>query len=91
MASNDGSRGPYLGCTLDNSFEQEQIGYPKAAAALMGWSNVQLVKERQNMLRGSFDRMFGHNATKMLRLIEAEIAERGNAYTIYSIFDKGSL
>ena len=75
-AEKEGARGPWLGSFLDNSYSQEQAGYPDAKAKLMGFSNADLERERREMLKGSFNKMFGHNAKKMLTIIEAEIAAR---------------
>lgn len=72
----DGARAPYIGCTLDNCHAQEQLGFPKAKVALMGFTNAELECEQREMLKASFGRMFGHNAKKMLALIEAEMAAR---------------
>ena len=35
----------------------------------------QLEQERREMVKGSFDRMFGHNAKQMLLLIEQVLQE----------------
>jgi len=83
----NGARRPYLGAFLDNCLTQEQAGYPKARAVLMGMGDIMLERERATMLRASFDRMFGHNARKMLVLIEEEISQRGANWSIRSIFD----
>jgi hypothetical protein len=77
-AMNDGARGPYLGALLDNCHSQQQLGFPKVKATLMGWPDRQLRAEQRKMLKASFG-MFGHNAKKMLVLIEAEIAARKRA------------
>lgn len=51
----------------------EQAGYPKTRTVLKAMAEHrpdQLEREYRDMLRGSFDRVFGHNARKMLALIE---------------------
>lgn len=71
------ARASYAGAFLDNCHAQELAGFPKARAKLVGWPDEQLERERREMLKASFDRMFGHNAKKMLVIIEEEIAVRG--------------
>ena len=79
-----GQRGPYLGAFLDNSHSQELAGFPKAREVLKGWTDAQLEKEQREELKASFGAMFGHNAKKMLALIEAEIAARVPATSLPS-------
>lgn len=69
--------GEPLSWILDNSFGEQQKGYPKARAvirAMMVYRPEQLERERREMLKCSFDRMFGMNAKRMLDLIEEELA-----------------
>jgi hypothetical protein len=72
----EGARGPWLGIAIDTSFNQEQQGFPKARESLKGFGNEDLRREYSRMLRGSFDRLFGHNAKRVLKLIEEEMAAR---------------
>ncbi len=54
---------------------EEKAGFPRAKRviqAMRKYRPEQLERERVEMLKGSFDRMFGHNAKKVLRLIERE-------------------
>lgn len=58
---------------LYHTFSEEQAGFPRARtviAAMREHRPEQLERERRDMLSASFDRMFGHNARKMLDLIE---------------------
>jgi hypothetical protein len=58
---------------LYHTFAEEQIGFTRARAVLVAMRDhrpEQFERERIEMLKGSFDRMFGHNARKMLALIE---------------------
>jgi hypothetical protein len=55
---------------------EETKGYPRARsviAAMKEYRPVELEKERLEMLRASFNRMFGCNVRSVLRLIEQEI------------------
>jgi len=68
---------PYRGASLDNCWNEEKIGFPKALATLRSWPIQDLYRERLEMLKASFNPMFGMNAKKMLNLIEQVIDERG--------------
>jgi hypothetical protein len=60
------------------TLEQERLGYPKARIVIQAMQDrrpKQLALERYEMLRGSFDRMFGHNARKVMELID-EVTSR---------------
>jgi hypothetical protein len=51
----------------------EQEGYPRTRAIIAAMRQhrpEQLERERRELLKASFDRMFGHNARKLLTLIE---------------------
>lgn len=61
---------------LDNSWNQEQQGFPKVKAVLKAASDEALRRERHELLKGSFDRVFGHNSRKMLTLVDAELQDR---------------
>lgn len=54
----------------------QRAGWPNAKAQLAKWPDTVLRRERFEMLRASFDRMFGHNAKQALALIDAEITRR---------------
>lgn len=66
----------YQGGCLDNCLCEERLGFPKALAALRSWSLKDLERERFEMLKASFDPLFGRNAKKMLNIIEQVIDER---------------
>lgn len=55
---------------------EEGAGYPRARAVLAELDPERLETERREMVKASFCRIFGHNAKKRLRLIEAEIERR---------------
>lgn len=58
---------------LYNSRAEEREGFPRARAVIAAMRQhrpEQLRAEHQAYLKASFDRMFGQNARKMLRLIE---------------------
>jgi hypothetical protein len=57
---------------------EAEIGYPRMHAvirALMEHRPEHLERERREMLKGSFDRMFGHNAKVVLEVIEEELGK----------------
>jgi hypothetical protein len=63
---------------LYHTISEEQQGFPKmyaVARAMHAYRPDQLQRERFEMLKGSFDRMFGHNAKKELKVIEEVLAE----------------
>ena len=52
---------------------EERAGYPRAKAviaAMVDHRPEQLERERRNALRGSFNRVFGRNAERLLKLID---------------------
>ncbi len=56
----------------------QQEGYPRTLTVLRAMKEhrpEQLEQERREMVKGSFDRMFGHNAKQMLLLIEQVLQE----------------
>ena len=55
---------------------EEKAGYQKALAVLRCSADIVLMTERQEMLKASSDRIFGHNAKKHLVLIDRVIRER---------------
>ena len=63
------------------TLQDEREGYPRCKAVLAEMSDEQLEKERSENVRASFDRLFGHNAKRLLKLIEAEIAARATVAT----------
>lgn len=53
----------------------QQAGYPKTRAVIRAFAEHRtedLRREKRELLKASFDRMFGHNARKLLALIEEE-------------------
>lgn len=68
--------GKLLSWTLSGDWEDEQAGFPKMRTvirAMMERRPGQLARERYEMLRGSFDKVFGRNAAKVLAVIDEEI------------------
>ena len=58
------------------TLQDEREGYPRCKAVLAETSDEQLERDRSENLRASFNRMFGHNARRLLILIENEIERR---------------
>jgi hypothetical protein len=66
-----------LSWDIGSSFtpRDEREGYPRTRAIILAMREhrtAQLENEQRQLLKASFDRMFGHNARKLLALIEAE-------------------
>lgn len=64
-----------LSWMIGSTLEDERADYPKMRAvirAMMVHRPEQLESERRELLKASFDRMFGHNAKKCLQVIEDE-------------------
>jgi hypothetical protein len=60
------------------TWNEEKTGYPRMRAvirAMMVHRPEQVERERREMLRASFNRMFGRNAAKVLAVIEEEMAK----------------
>lgn len=73
--------GKLLSWTLELTYTDEIAGFPKLRTvirALKEYRPEQLERERREILRASFDRMFGHNAKKVLAVIEEEICAEEN-------------
>lgn len=69
--------GKLLSWTLSLTLADEQQGCPKlrtVVRAMIERRPEQLFQEKRDLLRASFDRMFGHNAKKVLRVIDEELA-----------------
>lgn len=69
-------QGELLSWSLSMTLADERNGFPKLRTvirAMMDRRPEQLAKERYEMLRGSFDRVFGHNAQKCLEVIDSEL------------------
>jgi len=52
--------------------EEERLGHPRARMVIQAFMErrpEQLEREKRHFLKASFDRMFGHNAQKILNLI----------------------
>lgn len=57
---------------------EELIGFPRMRTvyrAIIANRPQQLAYERRELLKGSFDRMFGHNCRKALTILEEEMAQ----------------
>src|SRR6266481_978742 len=70
--------GQLLSWSLSMTLADEQEGFPRLRTvirAMMERRPEQLRKERYEMLRGSSDRMFGHNASKCLHIMDAEMTQ----------------
>lgn len=62
---------------LYSTLTEERARYPRARvviAAMREHRPEQLDRERYELLKGSFDRMFGQNAKRLLAVIEEEDA-----------------
>lgn len=73
-------KGQLLSWHLSMTWEDEQAGFPKLKTvihAMIERRPKELQKERYNLLKASFDRMFGHNAKKMLEIINDELIIAG--------------
>jgi hypothetical protein len=65
-----------LGCY--SSYNDEKAGFARMRAVIQAMRihrPEQLRKERFEMLKASFNAMFGHNARKVLEVIDAEAPE----------------
>ena len=61
---------------LYHTTAESEIGYPRMRAvirAMIKYRPEQLERERIDMLKGSFDRIFVHNAKVALAVIEEEL------------------
>lgn len=68
--------GELLSWVISLTLADELEGFPRAKAvirAMQQYRPEQLERERVEMLKGSFDPIFGHNARKALRLIESTL------------------
>ena len=57
---------------LYTTLNEERAGYPRARAVIAAmriYRPSQLEQERKKSLKASFDRVFGHNAAKLLVLL----------------------
>jgi hypothetical protein len=60
-----------------NSWEEKLAGYPRMRTVLRAMIEhrpAEVERERREMLKASFDRMFGHVAKETLLVIEQELA-----------------
>ena len=58
------------------TWNEQQAGFPRMRAvirAMRQYRPLDLERERRELLKASFDRMFGHNARKALEVLEQEI------------------
>lgn len=62
-------------CLYLTDAEQHE-GYPRARCVLRCLPTGRLLQEEQEMVRASFDCMFGHNAREYLDLIQDELNKR---------------
>jgi hypothetical protein len=61
------------------TYADESEGYPRMRTvirALIVHRPEQVERERREMLKASFDRMFGHQAKKCLAIIEDELSKQ---------------
>lgn len=61
------------------TLNEERQGYPRlrtVLAAMREYRPDQLEREKRELLKGTFDKVFGHNARKLLALIEKTEDER---------------
>lgn len=77
-APNEPSFGEYKGDAGQFfTLSDEQAGYPKTREALASYDDSRLKDARHQSIKDSFDKVFGHNAKKFLKLIEDEMESRG--------------
>jgi hypothetical protein len=70
-------KGQLLSWSLSMTLADEREGFPKMRTvirAMIERRPDQLRQERYEMLKGSFDKMFGHNARKCLEVIDSELS-----------------
>lgn len=70
--------GQLLSWALDMTLRDEQEGFPRLRTvirAMVERRPQQLERERIDMVKGSLDPAFGHNAKKCLQIIDEELAE----------------
>ena len=63
---------------LYHTLNEERAGYPRMRAVIQAMRVHRpeaLRRERYDMLKGSFDRIFGYNARKVLDVIDSEAPE----------------
>ena len=68
--------GELLSWHLSSTLDDQRQGFPKMRTvirAMIERCPEQLAKERHEMLKGSFDKMFGHNAKTVLDVIDSEL------------------
>jgi hypothetical protein len=62
---------------LYHTLAEEKQNYPRARAVIRAMCEhrpMDLERERRELVKVSFDRMFGHNARKLLAVVNEEIA-----------------
>jgi len=71
-------KGEVLSWPIGSTFtwKDEQEGYPRTRLVLSLTDDTTLERERYEELKASFNKMFGHQAKKLLALIEMEIERR---------------
>jgi hypothetical protein len=60
---------------LYNTLNDEKAGYPKTRCvirAMKYYRPMQLESERKELVRSCFDRLFGHNARKLLAILDED-------------------
>lgn len=70
--------GQAIAWAFDNCAAEQQKGYPKMRAVIRAMKEhrpEQLQHERRELLKASFDRLFGHVAKQMLAVIDEELSE----------------
>jgi len=55
---------------------EERIGFPRMRAVLSEMKVEDVIKERNELIRDSFNKLFGHNAKIMLAVVEEELERR---------------
>ena len=71
--------GELLPWSLSLTLEDEQAGCPKLRTVIRAMRErrpEQLERERIDILKGSFDPVFGHSAKKVLDVIESETKDK---------------
>jgi hypothetical protein len=71
--------GDTLSWCISSTLSDEQEGFPRLRAvvrAMRDYRPEQLQRERHEELKATFNQMFGHNARKVLRVIDEVLSER---------------
>ena len=69
----DGTPLPWV---LQNTWEDQEAGFPKLRAVIRAMRDHrpnELLRERERLAKDSFNKLFGHNAETVLRVVNEEL------------------